>query len=251
MNCLAEIRPLCSNLMKAESNLCRISLTSARGQADISTISVNETLTPFIKYLNCSRELRDIVDICSLLLEETCMATHLRTAKVLRMHMKDVEGIIQKHPNLKIIHLLRDPRGIVVSRLKSNHTRLSLNNETTSSDVQKTESKYLCLKMYSDLMERRELEIKYPQVFLEVRYESMAADPMRMAEEIYEHIGETLPDEVIKWLYDSTHAETDGHPFSIYRKDPVFTANAWKTDSLWNDSMSYKYCKTLLLTTGY
>ena len=252
-NCLqGDIRPLCSTLVKSEKNQCRTALIEARRQFYINTSrNISSALAPFLSYVDCSQAIRDVVDTCAVLMEDSCRQTHLRTAKVLRMHMKDVEGIIQKHPTLKIIHLIRDPRAIVLSRIKSNHSRFRSMVFMSNTLKQMGEAKYLCLKMYSDIMERRELELKYPNVFLEVKYESIAANPIGYATKIYGHIHESLPESLTEWLHNATHADVDGNAFSTVRKSSSTTANAWKSDPLLEKKVIDVRCEELLQLAGY
>ena len=52
---------------------------------------------------------------CSLLAKKVCGESNVRSVKVLRLLLKDTEELILRFPDIKIIHQLRDPRGIVVS----------------------------------------------------------------------------------------------------------------------------------------
>ena len=83
--------------------------------------------------------------------------------------MDSVERLILSTPNLKVIHLVRDPRA-VLSTLKTFKTGQSL---FAQNDAVK-EAGWYCRRVVSDILIRRKLERKYPGIFLEVKFDEFA-----------------------------------------------------------------------------
>lgn len=53
--------------------------------------------------------------ICGVQLQDSCQRSKFRTIKTIRIPMMHVETLLQRYPNLKVIHLVRDPRAQVNS----------------------------------------------------------------------------------------------------------------------------------------
>merc|ERR1712183_1102136 len=93
-----------------------------------------------------------------------------------------------------IIHLVRDPRGIVNSRYKI-HKQWP---------VRQTENTCKRLVTNAKLGEERPewLDGRY----MRVRYEDLALRPMEVAEEIYKFVDLPFVPEVRSWISQNTHA---------------------------------------------
>lgn len=62
--------------------------------------------------------------ICGVQLQDSCQRSKFRTIKTIRIPMMHVETLLQRYPNLKVIHLVRDPRAQVnsIGTYRSVHT---------------------------------------------------------------------------------------------------------------------------------
>jgi uracil phosphoribosyltransferase len=58
-----------------------------------------------------------INDQCAHMVARECRRQQLRIANVLRASMDAVEPMFETLPNLRVIHLVRDPRAVVAARL--------------------------------------------------------------------------------------------------------------------------------------
>ncbi|KAK2151944.1 hypothetical protein LSH36_345g03096, partial [Paralvinella palmiformis] len=61
----------------------------------------------FTSYLYCLERYRDKVDLCITKLNDSCQGSSIRSTKTVRTTMASVEYLIEKVPNLKVIHLVR------------------------------------------------------------------------------------------------------------------------------------------------
>ncbi|XP_013402197.1 carbohydrate sulfotransferase 5 [Lingula anatina] len=195
---------------------------------------------------------------CVPLMKDVCNKSTLKAFKMLRLRMKHLPQLMELHPGLKIIHLVRDPRGILWSRrrLGRQYFRMSTENEGS----------ILCLSMLQDIQARKELEKIYPGRFLQIRYEDNAAKPTVAAFKVYDFLGFNVPRPVNGWLLDSiTPVEMSSNDrearrrirkmrssFSTVRNDPKKTSHMWLRQM--PSHMAYEvdeYCKEVLEYLGY
>ncbi|KAK6180901.1 hypothetical protein SNE40_008866 [Patella caerulea] len=113
---------------------------------------------------NGSSKLPEIVR-CLYHLYEECRHRNVSLAKTIRFTVEKTELLMQKDPMLKVVHLVRDPRAIISSRLRLGKTDGVINIEQ--------ESKQLCNQMAEDVILFRHLEKKYKLRLKQFRYEDI------------------------------------------------------------------------------
>ena len=176
----------------------------------------------FSRHNSCQRRRsRQIIsDRCLPELSTPCSQASIRAAKTVRMRMSTVERVLLRDPEVKVIHLFRDPRGVVLSRSKSMESERMLK-----------EGRELCRKMRQDIVEREALEQRFPHSFKVVRYEDLAGEPLGIATELFEFLQRPLPTRVQTWLRLSTQNTniTSERPMSTFRRNSKRTAHRWKT----------------------
>ena len=165
-------------------------------------------------------------------------------AKLIRGDLNTIKPlVVDGHYNVKVIHLVRDPRGSAASRINY---------------LYKIANKEQAHPKYSDRLERLQLldfEIRHSDSitgmcqwvretthppgqtpewlkdrYYLLKYEDFANDPTMITEELYKFVGLELPTNVRKWVYRNTQAKdgTDG-TFDV-KKNSSLTANHWIQD---------------------
>ncbi|XP_077979600.1 carbohydrate sulfotransferase 1-like [Glandiceps talaboti] len=168
--------------------------------------------------------------------------------KTIRLYDLNLLQALANNPdiNLKIIHLVRDPRGIWNSRLdlnKSNHDYLRRRPEWD-------EITDLCQTMMHTL----QVVHLYPKwlhgKYFLARYEDAAIDPIGMAEKLYKFLGLRLPIQVKKWLNTHTQ-ETDDGEFTT-------TKNSTEIATQWRQTLPFETvldiqnkCRRVMKGLGY
>lgn len=155
--------------------------------------------SPQGKYLNCVLQRKDAAKECIPVLKDRCMKSEVRGAKTVRATMEMVEVLLQRHPNLKVLHLFRDPRPVMLSRFKHQSFRSYVSKKNLA-----IESKFYCGVVDSDIQIRKRLIGKYPNKIREIIYEEFVNDPLKQAGDIYKFLGIHFPKTVQEWLIKST-----------------------------------------------
>ncbi|XP_013421993.1 carbohydrate sulfotransferase 1 [Lingula anatina] len=174
------------------------------------------------KYFDCLKSKRGLGKAsCLPLMQEACRTASLKTLKLLRIRMNQVETLMQKNPRLKVIHLVRDPRAALISRRKVGEMIGNL----------EMEANMRCMEILRDYSTRQRLEHVFPNRIMQVRYEDLAEFPTETATAIYEFLGLPFPKSVEKWLFNATQSAgnvTKGiGDYGTVRKNSTATAHAW------------------------
>jgi hypothetical protein len=104
------------------------------------------------------------------------------------MDMASVKKMLENLPNLKVIHLIRDPRAVAYSRFKN----MGSAGGAATKDVVKAATIY-CQTVTRDMQERQLLEKEFPHSFMQIIYEDFTANPVQVAKNVYSFINTTLP----------------------------------------------------------
>jgi hypothetical protein len=124
-----------------------------------------------------------------------CSSARLIAVEAVRVAMAELEAVIARLPDIHIIHYVRDPRAIAVSRAVN--TRMTFAAPVVepphivpslpmADDSVVAESQVLCARMLADLQARRRLEARYPGAITVVRYEDLVANPNRTVEAVFQ-----------------------------------------------------------------
>ena len=176
----------------------------------------------FIRSRQCLDQMNTtVVTSCVPALQEACQKARMRTIKLIRLSSQHLEHIVKLIPRVKIIHLTRDPRGILRSEAKF-HGRKGFTPE-----VWKSRARHLCARMRSDIKEVRRLEKIYPKVFKSVSFEHLASNTENNAKYIYEHVNLDFHPEVTKWIKENTQAAYNTAGLGTKRKNSTEQAYDW------------------------
>jgi Sulfotransferase family len=122
-----------------------------------------------------------------------CDVRPLRVAKVVRASMLSMKPLLDWLPDLRIIHLVRDPRPVALSRRDFHGSARGQFAESTVNLTERTirEAFMYCRQVVADVRLRQRLEQEYPGRLYSLTYEQLVDDPIGRAGDIYRFIGET------------------------------------------------------------
>ena len=150
------------------------------------------------KYKECLSNIDTMISPCLHKLIHACQSSNIAVLKTVRISMNVVERLLQKMPDLKVIHYMRDPRSLAQSRLKHQ----SFRGLYAGTSVTKTAQLY-CQDALSDIKLREMLRQQYPKSFYSIFFEELATFPTLTAQRIYDFLERPLPSEVRNTLLDS------------------------------------------------
>jgi len=157
-----------------------------------------KTARIFNGYRSCFRSYRERVDAnCTKELRKAIADRRLRTTKVVRATMNSMGPLLRALPTLRIIHLVRDPRAVALSRVrfgpsgKGLYYQQVLKSKSGSRYV--AEATQYCHHVNADIRSRRALESEFPGRIKLVRYEDVVDNPAERFREVYELLDEPVP----------------------------------------------------------
>jgi len=163
----------------------------------------------FPKYLGCIWELKQL-----------CLKKDFVVSKFIRYPAKILQPLLEEFPKLKILYLVRDPRGTLSSEMA-----ILKSYEKTS--VKEAAEKF-CTMVNDDAENIRLLSESYPDRIRTVRYETIARDAVATARRMYEFLELSFTPKIEGYIQHITAAKKDGHNFSTLRKDSWVAANKWR-----------------------
>ncbi|XP_078575967.1 carbohydrate sulfotransferase 1-like [Branchiostoma floridae x Branchiostoma japonicum] len=188
-------------------------------------------------------------------LNEACTKSKLNVAKVIRVKdVKIFEQIVRNGSEIgqhvKVIHLVRDPRAAIASRIRV----YNLRQPAPFSDefVDEKNVKVRCKHMVENAQVQDGVPDWLVGHYALIRYEDVAMAPAAMTEKLYNFIGTDSDKAVFDWLAENTNAtEPDKNVYSRKRNSRD-TVDAWRRNlSLSAVLKIQKICRDALEMFGY
>lgn len=201
----------------------------------------------YVTCLGPRNKTRDIsietVQRCVGILQDRCLSMTSVTIKTIRTPMKSVEYLLQTIRHLKVIHLVRDPRGMFLSRARVGMLRWNELEE---------KSKMICEQIDNDIEEFNKLYTKYPSRLKRLAYENLCRNPIFVAGKMYQFL--RLPYmEIVKYqIRNITTGPILKCSFCTKRGDALGNAYKWKKD-IKEDRLKVidKYCSNVYQKLAY
>ncbi|KAL4218807.1 Carbohydrate sulfotransferase 1 [Mactra antiquata] len=199
------------------------------------------------EYTNCRKGNISVVT-CLQQMEEKCNSASHRVVKSVRLTLDILEHFLENYKTLKVIHLIRDPRAIMNSRITTKWFGL---NETTSGSRRRgrMNAKALCTRLKDDLIAGVKLKQKYPDRFAFVLFEDLLDDLKTNAVILYSYFnikGDNL-EGIVKTLMN----EESDTEHSIRRLYHSYT-DWWRFNrNLRITKITEDVCKNVMKLLGY
>ncbi len=185
--------------------------------------------TAFRTCMGKSKDKQRQLPECLPALEDACTNSTFHIHKSIRTASYMLDKLWMKVPGVKVIHYVRDPRGMLLSRA---NTRWKKESYLTYTEDERQKA----LSVARDMCERMRDDLKWGKIYsndhqgmlVTVRYEDLSQYTHRIAKDMYEFIGLQMPKAVQTWISQITSAEEDGETFQTYRQNSSATAQAWR-----------------------
>ena len=194
-------------------------------------------------------------------LETTCIdlpqAVAIKTIRIYEIHLNLVLDFLRERAH--VIHLVRDPRGTVSSRLtiSASHKKQTLEEYIENNFEKVVEQASSHCKRIRDAVDRIASWVADAPSFNDfyhlVRYEDFAYNPETEARSLYAAIGMSIHERVLKWLRSATGNSRSKGLYSTVRNSTE-TAEAWRYKlpfRLVSGMQNSSDCQYVMRTLGY
>ncbi|XP_053934573.1 carbohydrate sulfotransferase 4 isoform X2 [Cuculus canorus] len=139
--------------------------------------------------------------------------------------------------NLKIIHLVRDPRAVFRSREKSvfelkRDSDIVVRSQWTTEETEPYDAMQVICKSHVEIYKAgtQTIPSSLRDRYLLVRYEDIVRDPLARAAQMYRFAELHFTPELQKWVHNITHGKGQGtQAFVIGSRDALRVSQAWRT----------------------
>ncbi|XP_066569997.1 carbohydrate sulfotransferase 6 [Amia ocellicauda] len=194
--------------------------------------------------------------------EEACKSySHVVLKEVRFFDLKSLYPLLRDPSlNLKIIHLIRDPRAVVKSREQSMSSFMRDNGiilnagGASVADPQYKVIEEICrshIRIYETASQKAPYFLKGR--YKMVRYEDLVRDPLAEISEMYKFADLAMTPKLQEWIYKVTHGKGLGsNAFMITSRNAMDVSQAWRT-ALPHDKVRkiQEVCKGAMKLLGY
>ena len=169
--------------------------------------------------------------VCVDKLERACLSSSHVIIKTIRFPMFLVQKLTLLMPNLKIIHLIRDPRPTLYSAKKFGWT---------PGDAE-TFAKGFCNEIYSNLMVAKQINKNYNNRIFTVLYEHLATHTLSTVKEMFTFLGIPFTEHIKEHVHKLTSTGKSNKCGGLCTKK----ANSTKEAYDWRFKVDYDYVHLL------
>ncbi|XP_033112297.1 carbohydrate sulfotransferase 1-like isoform X2 [Anneissia japonica] len=183
---------------------------------------------------------------------EICRSYRHKFIKVIRIaNVTSLEELLKDTSlNVKIIHLVRDPRALYYSRLDANK------NRPPDRSMKLYDIVYTC-KSTDGIMQLAEMSPTWMKgKYHIVRYEDIAMQPLKAAQEMYKFMGLSMTPSVRRWILNNTASDhviqsTRDRLYGL-QKNSTAVAHAWRYRAPFSAvDVVQEACKAMMAKAGY
>jgi len=181
-----------------------------------------------------------------------CSTFEVRMAKCIRLYDIDIlsQLAFTGCADLKVIHLVRDPRAVIRSRMVTFHELYSGNNhkiKNMNDSYIQSAARQLCdnnlHNMNSDLA-------SWSSQYHLVKYEDLVTTPLETVQAIYNFTALTMTDKVEQFVVKSTQGKSTKSNFKVI-KDSKAIMEKWKSWEVKNIRLVEEVCNEYMERLGY
>lgn len=201
------------------------------------------------KYYSCINPVKttksklDLVKQCIPILHLKCLESKTRTLKTIRLTVSMAGKLLKWLPRLQVLHLIRDPRGIINSQFEQ---------EITEGKNVSIASKDLCQTMSTNLNSYKELEQCHGSRMLGVVYENLCQNPFIVVPKIFKFFHSNYSTRVRDFVKKLMQGPVKACHYCTDRGKALANAYRWISIIHKNDlKIVDKHCSFLYSNLGY
>ena len=139
----------------------------------------------------------------------------------------NLERLMSLQPNLHVVYLVRDPRAVIISMKKMGWIGEGPDSKYT--DVPSAAA-HLCKQTLDVLWGIDQWSTLYGTRVHLIRYEDLASDSVRRAEELFKGLGMSFPEEVRQWIRLNTNTKQTKtlDPYRVDHRNASLSLHAWR-----------------------
>jgi hypothetical protein len=152
-----------------------------------------------------------IIEPCFGKLYNVCNKASVRGVKTVRVNMESIAILFNKihDGDTQVIHLLRDPRAVSISRQKQSSFRSKYSKDNLT-----MEAAFYCKTAFNDVIQRNSLESAFPGRFMELIHDKYVLNPLKTADQVYQFLNLNFTAGLKHWLVKNTVVTKDSHMLS-------------------------------------
>ncbi|XP_021353773.1 carbohydrate sulfotransferase 4-like [Mizuhopecten yessoensis] len=177
---------------------------------------------------------------CLSFLESRCRNSTVRVIKTIRMSLHLCKDLSKTIENMKILHLVRDPRASVYSR---RNLGLDFSNSLV---------KILCNRMSHDIDEGQLIGSYFPGRFYSLRYECLARNPETVLKKLYSDMSLEYDSETEKWMQLYMKSQNRGqNGYQVFKSNSSSRSTNWRLRIPYIDTLNIdSLCKDVYTKIG-
>ncbi|CAC5369870.1 CHST1 [Mytilus coruscus] len=176
-------------------------------------------------------------------LQSECMKSKVVVIKTIRIPFFLVQGLFPQLQDLKILHLVRDPRPTIISQKRY------INEIDSVSDY----AANLCFRISNDILMSNFLTVIASSSIVRIRYEVLTTHPVDISRNIYQFLNLTFTNKIKDVILKKTASGTSGKgPLTTVKGNSTEMVNKWRFSAKYSFVKSIdKQCKYLYKKLGY
>ncbi|CAL1536211.1 unnamed protein product [Lymnaea stagnalis] len=197
-------------------------------------------------YARCAYQFTDELHIEKCLQEtvQECLTSPAIVTKIIRGSMRHVYDLMKNDPAVKVLHLLRDPRGSMKSQYQVGMFKWPHLGESSYKH---------CQRVLRDLELAKIIAVDFPGRLFSLRYEDLVQYPVAATQQLYGFLHLTLSQEIKDYIWNITYAgNPDDCNICTTRRNASATAHSWRRRlSFRSIALIQSQCAELFSALGY
>lgn len=164
---------------------------------------------PFHRYFNCTGAVRQLLDAqCVPHLQAACDRSPVRAVKLVRATMDSMVRLLEALPNLRVLHLVRDPRAVALSRTRFHSSGRGLYSDANKNQTTLREASLYCQTAARDLKISSTIAGRFPGKTMTLVYDGVVRRFAEYASAVYEFLDLGVPADISEELSTTVNDTT-------------------------------------------